>query len=54
LPHWLLLSQTRGVMQFVLSVHALKHAEPLQTYGLQGRELGAAHAPLALHVDGGV
>ena len=54
MPHWLLLSQTLGTMQLVLSVHALKHTEPLQTYGLHGRVLGAVHTPLALHVDGGV
>jgi len=54
LPHELPL-QTFGERQlpFVI-VQALKHAEPLQTYGLQGSESGATHWPVALHVDGGV
>lgn len=53
-PHRLSALQTRGVTQFSFTVHALKQAVPLQTYGLQGTASGASQAPLALHVDGAV
>jgi hypothetical protein len=53
LPHELLV-QTRGDWQLVLSEQALKHAEPLHMYGVQGREVGAVQTPLAPHVEGGV
>ena len=33
---------------------AAKHFPPLQANGKQGRESGATHWPIALHVDGGV
>jgi hypothetical protein len=46
--------QTLGVRQSVFMVQALKHAEPLQTYGLHGSASGATHWPVALHVDGPV
>jgi hypothetical protein len=52
-PHWLPL-HTRGLTQFSFFVHASKQADPLQTYGLHGREAGGVHTPPALHVDGGV
>jgi hypothetical protein len=47
--------QTLGARQFApVGVQAPKHAEPLQTYGLQGRESGATHWPVALQVEAGV
>jgi hypothetical protein len=45
--------QVLGARQSVLSVQALKHAVPLQTYGLHGSESGATHWPVELHIDGG-
>ena len=47
--------QTLGGRQLpFVDVHALKHDEPLQTYGLHGNESDATHWPVALQVEGGV
>jgi hypothetical protein len=54
LPQEELASQVLGVLHWSLLVQELKHAVPLQTYGVQARESGAAHCPLALQVEGGV
>jgi hypothetical protein len=51
-PHEFVM-QVLGVRQSVLTVQALKHDVPLQTYGLHGSASGAAHWPVALQVDGG-
>jgi hypothetical protein len=53
LPHELTL-QTLGDRQLALSVHAVKHFDPLQVKGAQARVAGATHCPVVLHVAGGV
>jgi hypothetical protein len=51
LPHELPL-QTLGATQFADDVQALKHrCAPLHAKGAQGREAGATHWPVALHVE---
>jgi hypothetical protein len=51
LPHELPL-QTFGDTQFAVDVQALKHfVAPLHANGAQGRDAGATHWPVALHVE---
>jgi hypothetical protein len=37
-----------------LVAQTLKHCDPLQTYGAQGRESGATHWPVVLQVEAAV
>jgi len=44
-------SQVLGGLHWSLVAQTLKHCDPLQTYGAQGRESGATHWPVELQTD---
>ena len=53
-PHEFIALQVLGVLHWSLVAQTLKHSEPLQTKGAQGRESGATHWPVVLQVDAAV
>jgi hypothetical protein len=46
--------QVLGVLHWSLVAQTLKHCDPLQMYGAQGRDSGATHWPVVLQVDAAV
>jgi hypothetical protein len=53
-PHELLAAQTLGATHAELSAHVAKQRAPLHAYGAQVSAGGAAHWPVAVHVEVGV
>ncbi len=53
-PHRFIALQVLGALHWSLVPQTLKHSLPLQMKGAQGRESGATHWPVVLHVDAAV